>query len=87
MNMYGSVMGSSDNKVDTIPNIDHVCIAFVFLIYKCVTCMNHTPLQFMKDRGDGKHRSAVSGKRIKMKVKKSSKDKEVRCMTIRLTTY
>lgn len=31
----------------------------------------------MKERDDGKDRSAVSGRVIKMKVKKSSKDKEV----------
>lgn len=34
-------------------------------------------LQFMKNRKDDERRSIVSGKKIKMKIKKSSKDKEV----------
>ena len=37
----------------------------------------HTQFMQKKEEGDDVHRSAVTGKVIKMKVRKSSKDKEV----------
>ena len=40
-----------------------------------LVCVCHV-LQYMKDHGDA-HRSSVTGKVIKLKVKKSTKDKEV----------
>ncbi len=41
--------------------------------------------QYMKHRDDSRHRSAVSGKLIKLKVKKSSKDKEVSAGSVQAT--
>lgn len=57
--------------------LSHIYIPTNTSVVTHLTALPLPSLQFMQDHGDEPRRSAVTGKKIKMKVKKSSDDKKV----------